>query len=370
MTTTDTSTDTATAGEATGPAVDLARVEAFAVRIASDAATAKAGALAYLGDRLGIWAALAGAGSTTSTELAARTGLQERYLREWLATQAAVGYVDHDAATGRFELPVEHAAVLADETSPAFYGFAFEVNVGLYAAVDRVEDAFRTGAGIPWGEHDARLHRGVDRFFRPLYERSLVGEWLPAVPGAVERLTAGTRVLDVGCGHGSAVLIMAEAFPASTFVGIDPHEGSIAVARAAAEAAGVADRVEFRGGPAEDEVGSGYGLVFYFDAFHHVGDPEAAALRARASLAPGGTLVLVEPRAQDRVADNLDLVGLTYYGASVLACVPDAVAQGAQDALGGQAGFQRLSSVLTGAGFGTVRLAATADFNLVVEARG
>ena len=351
------------------PGVDLDRVQAFAVKVATDAAAAKAGALAYIGDRLGIWTALATAGPTTSAGLAARSGLAERYVREWLATQAAIGYVEYDVTTHRFHLPAEHAAVLADETSTAFLGSAFEVNVGLYAAIDRVSAAFRTGEGIPWGEHDPRLYRGVDRFFRTLYERSLVAEWLPAVPGAVEMLESGTRVLDVGCGHGSAVVMLAQAFPSSTFVGVDPHEGSIATARAAADAAGVADRVEFRVGSADDEVGSSYGLVFYFDAFHHVGDPEAAARRARAALAPGGALVLVEPRAQDRLADNLDLVGLTYYGASAMVCVPDALAQGAEDALGGQAGYQRLRSVLTSAGFGVVRLAAEADFNLVVEAR-
>jgi 2-polyprenyl-3-methyl-5-hydroxy-6-metoxy-1,4-benzoquinol methylase len=348
--------------------LDLARVEGFAVKVATDAAAAKAGALAYIGDRLGIWTALA-AGDTTSAGLAERSGLTERYLREWLATQAAIGYVEYDPITDRFHLPAEHAAVLADEASPAFLASAFEVNVALYAAIDRVSAAFRTGDGIPWGEHDPRLYRGVDRFFRTLYERSLVAEWLPAVDGAVELLEAGTSVLDVGCGHGSAVVMLAQAFPASTFVGIDPHEGSVAVARAAAEAAGVADRVEFRVGTAEDEVGGDYGLVFYFDAFHHVGQPDAAARRARAALAPGGALVLVEPRAQDHLADNLDLVGVTYYGASAMVCVPDALAQGADDALGGQAGFTRLRSVLTSAGFEQVRLAAEADFNLVVEAR-
>jgi SAM-dependent methyltransferase len=351
------------------PAIDLARVEAFAYQVATDQARASAGVLAWVGDRLGLWAALA-AGPVTSAELAARTGCAERHLREWLATQAAVGYVEYDAATGRFHLPAEHAAVLADRSSPADQSGGFESVTSFYAAAERLVEVYRTGGGIPWGEHDPRLYTGCDRFFRPLYEAGLVSEWLPAVDGAVERLSRGARVLDVGCGHGTAELIMARAFPASVFRGIDVHSGSVAAAREAAADAGVADRVEFAVGDATGPLGTGYDLVCFFDAFHHMGDPVAAARRAREALAPGGALVLVEPRAADRLEANLDLVGLSYFAASAIVCVPDALAQGAPDALGGQAGPARLADVLTRAGFSQVRVAAEGPFNILVEARG
>jgi SAM-dependent methyltransferase len=359
----------ATGSDTDGAAIDLARVEAFAYQVATDQARASAGVLAWVGDRLGLWAALA-EGPATSVELAARTGCAERHLREWLATQVAVGYAEYDPATGRFRLPAEHAAVLADRTSPADQSGGFESVVSFFAAADRLAEAYRTGGGIPWGEHDPRLYSGCDRFFRPLYEASLVGEWLPAVEGAVERLTRGARVLDVGCGHGTAELIMARAFPASTFRGIDVHAGSVAAAREAAADAGVADRVEFAVADAGAPLGEGYDLVCFFDSFHHVGDPVAAARRAREALAADGALVLVEPRAADRLEANLDLVGLTWYGASAIVCVPDAMSQGATDALGGPAGPARLADVLTRAGFTRVRVAAEGPFNIVVEARG
>lgn len=350
-------------------AIDLERLEQFALKVATDRATAAAGALVYVGDRLGLWTALAASGPVTSTELAARTGYTERYLREWLATQSVVGYLTYDPETERFDLPVEHAAVFADPTSPAYQAGSFEANIAFFAATDRLVEAFRTGGGIPWGQHDARLYSGVDRFFRPLYQRSLVSEWLPALDGLVERLTHGARVLDVGCGHGTPELIMARAFPESRFHGVDVHAGSIDAARLAASAAGVDDRVSFSVADAADALGGDYDLVCFFDSFHHAGDPVAAARQARAALRPDGVLMLVEPRAGDRVEDNQNVVGLTYFAASTLVCVPDALSQGATEALGGQAGPARLEDVLLRAGFTQVRVAAEAPFNLVVEAR-
>lgn len=350
---------------ATLDTLDLARVEEFAGQVATDVARASAAALTYVGDRLGLYAALA-TGPTTSAELADRTGYSERYLREWLSAQVAVGYIRH--VDGLFHLPAEHAAVLADHTSPADGTGGFETILSFWLGVDRLAESIRTGTGISWGDHDAHLYSGVDRFFQPLYQNSLVPEWLPALDGIVDRLTTGASVLDVGCGQGNAALIMAKAFPASHVHGIDVHDGSIAAARTAADRAGVADRTTFEIGTATAITGR-YDLICYFDAFHHVGDPVAAARSALQALRPDGTLMLVEPRAGDRLEDNTDLVGLTYLAASVHVCVPDALAQGATDALGGQAGPARLTRVLTEAGFSRVRIAAEAPFNLVVEAR-
>ena len=352
----------------------LARVEAdvierFAETVATDQARSTAGALAYIGDRLGIWAAMAGIGPVTSGELADVTGLHERYLREWLATQTAVGYITYDPGTGRFSLPPEHAAVLADESSPAALAGGFESLAAFWAVADRIADDFRSGDGIPWSEQDHRLFSGVDRFFRPLYERSLTTEWLPALDGTVATLERGGRVLDVGCGFGTSTILMAEAYPRSTFHGIDPHAGSIAAARDAAAKAGVADRVTFQTASALDDVGTGWDLICFFDAFHHLGDPITAARRARQSLGEEGTLMLVEPRATDRLEDNLDLVGLTFYSASTLVCVPDALSQRGATALGGQAGAARLREVVAEAGFSRFRQAVETPFNVVIEVR-
>ncbi|WP_154677008.1 class I SAM-dependent methyltransferase [Parafrankia discariae] len=379
------------AAAAAGPSagLDLAEVERFAYKIAQDQAIATVGALGWLGDRLGLWACLAAAGPVTSTELAAATGLAERYLREWLASQFAAGNLRHDPASGRFHLPAEWAAVLADPDSPVASAGGYESLMGFYAAADRLVEAFRTGGGIGWGTHDPRLYSGVDRFFAPLYRASLVREWLPALGGVVERLRAGAKVLDVGCGHGTSTLLMAEAFPASTFHGVDPHPESINAARTAANRAGVADWTTFSVAPVTGGIGDGYDLICFFDSFHHVRDAVAAAVACRRAMAPGGTLMLVEPRAGDSVQENTDVVGLSFYAASTLVCLPDALSQhdhdrdgdgdhgadilagerGARDALGGMAGPARLGEVLTAAGFGSVRVAAETMVNIVVEAR-
>ncbi|MGH3506347.1 MAG: SAM-dependent methyltransferase [Nocardioidaceae bacterium] len=349
--------------------MDLEAVERFAFKVAGDHATARAGALAYIGDKLGIWAALAGSGPVTSTELAQITSLNERYLREWLATQAAVGYLEFEPGSARFVLPPEHAAVLAVEGTPASMAGGFQGTHSFYAAADPVAEAFRSGTGVAWGEHHPNLYEATDRFFRPLYEASLVSEWLPALEGVPALLEEGATVLDVGCGHGSSTILMAQAYPESRFLGIDIHEESIVAAREEAAKAGVEDRVTFEVADIETFTRRGFDLACFFDAFHHVGDPERAARRVREALGPDGRLLLVEPLAGAHVEDNLNLVGLIYYAASTLICVPDAVAQGADDALGGQAGPDRLVEVLRAAGFQDAGVAAEAPFNIVVEGR-
>jgi SAM-dependent methyltransferase len=341
--------------------MDEQAVIAFAQKVGVDQATALGAALAYLGDRLGLWAALAAAGPVTSAELADRTGLAERYLREWLACQAAAGYVDH--ADGRFTLPAEKAAVLAIEASPAARAGAFEFAAAMWAGTERLERAFRTGGGIAWGEQDARLAGSVDRCFRVSYRTSLVAEWLPALDGVVDRLRAGARVLDVGCGLGSAALLIADAFPASTVHGVDPHGPSIAAASAAA-----AGRASFAVGGATDFPTDGWDLICYFDALHDMGDPLAAAQHARKALAPDGVALLVEPAAGDHLEANLHPVGVTYYAASTAFCVPGALSQNGT-ALGAQAGPERISALLREAGFSRVRVAARTDLHLVLEAR-
>lgn len=348
---------------------DTAKVEEFFEKVAADQAVGVAAVLAYIGDRLGLWAALAPAGPVTPDQLAELTGLHARYLAEWLAAQAAVGYVVYDPETGRFSLPPEHAMVLADDSSPTASAGGFEFQAGCWADADRVAEAFRSGQGLGWGEHDPRLLDGVARFFRPLYAGSLVSEWLPALDGVVAKLERGCRVLDIGVGYGVSTILMAEAFPRSTFHGIDPHEGSLEQARTEAAKAGVADRVTFELASAESDLGDGWDLICFFDAFHHIGHPAGAARRALRALADDGTLMLVEPLARDRLEDNLQAAGSIYYSPSTLICVPDALAQPGGVALGAQAGPERLQRVLTDAGFTNVRLAQETEFNVVIEAR-
>lgn len=345
------------------------KVKEFAMNIAGKRAAASAILLTYLGDELGIWPALAGAGPVNSVELAERTGLAERYLREWLAAQAVAGHVTYDPATGRFELPAEHAAVLADESSPAFQGGGQEAAVAFYMAVDKIANAFRTGEGVAWHDHDSRMFTGTARFFGPLYRASVVDQWLPALDGVVDRLRSGAHVLDVGCGHGRSTILMAEAFPNSHFMGVDYHEESVLAAREAAAKAGVDDRVEFLVAEADAYPAGSWDLICFFDALHDMGDPVGAAARARSSLAEGGAVMVVEPFATDWLETSIgNPVALSYYTASTIVCVPNSMAQNGA-ALGAQAGPRRITEVLEAAGFGTVRRALETDFNLVLEAR-
>ena len=349
--------------------IDQARLEAFVGQAVTDMGAAISGLLLHIGDRLGLYKAMAGAGPITSATLAARTGTAERYVREWLGNQAAGGYVTYDPADGTYELPAEQAMVVANENSPVFLGGAFEVIASCYADHARFTDAFRTGAGVGWHEHDDRLFSGVLRLFRPGYAAHLVSAWLPALDGVVDKPQSGASVADVGCGLGASTIIMAQAFGRSTFFGVDNHEASITAARKAAAEAGVAQRTRFETASAHEFPGTGYDLVCMFDCLHDMGDPLGAARHARQALAPDGTLLLVEPMAGDGLEENLNPVGRTFYGLSTVICTPGSLDQEVGLGLGAQAGERRLAALLTEAGFSSVRRATQTPFNLILEAR-
>jgi SAM-dependent methyltransferase len=335
----------------------------------TELSVAESAPLIYLGDKLGLYQAMAGAGPLTSQELADKTGTHERYVREWLNNQVAGAIVEYHAPDSTYELSDEAAQLWAEESSPAFLAGWVELIASLWADADRLAEAFRSGAGIAWGDHDERLYRGVERFYSPLYRASLVQAWIPSLDGVEAKLRQGAKVADVGCGYGISTVILAQAFPRSTFVGYDSHRGSIEAAQKAAAEAGVADRVRFEVADAASFGGSGYDLICFFDALHDMGDPVGAAAHARASLAPDGTVVIVEPKAGDRVEDNVGPVGRTFYAGSTFLCTPNALAQHGTHTLGAQAGPARLGDVLRRGGFTRVRTTVETPFNLVLEAR-
>jgi SAM-dependent methyltransferase len=349
--------------------VDEGKLKAFVEQAIVDMSAAISGLLMHIGDRLGLYKAMADAGPITSSVLAARTGTTERYVREWLSNQAAGGYVVYNPMEGTFELPPEQAMVVADEDSPVFLGGIYETIASCYADHAIVVDAFRSGTGIGWQEHDARLFSGVLRLHRPGYIAHLVHEWLPALDGVVEKLRAGASVADIGCGLGASTIVMAAAFTRSTFAGIDIHEPSIIAAREAAMKAGVNHRAKFAMATAKQLPGTGYDLVCLFDCLHEMGDPVGAARHIRQALAPDGTLLLVEPAAGDLLEDNLNPIGRTYYGLSTVVCTPASLAQEVGRGLGAQAGELQLRTVLREAGFTHVRRATETPFNLILEAR-
>lgn len=360
----------------TADTLDIARVGAFAEQVLGDQSAVFSGVLTYLGDRLGLYRSMAGRGPLTARALSDQTGYHERNVREWLAGQAAAGYVAHDDVTDTYELPDEHAAVLADDASPAAMIGGIYAAASAWADADRVGAAFSTGRGLGWGERDPRLFSGTERFYASGYRANLVSEWIPALDGVVDKLSRGARVLDVGTGHGAPLLMMAEAFPSSSFVGVDAHAASIATAARRASEAGVADRVRFEVASATDypAVDGGWDLIWFFDVLHDLGDPVGAAAHARERLADDGTVVLVEPRAGDHVADNLHPLGKLFYAASTFLCTPIAQSQPGADggpslALGAQAGPERLRAVLDAAGFTRVREAVSAPVNSIIEAR-
>ena len=353
----------------TTTALDEERMVAFVGQVLGELGSTLNAALVVTGDRLGLYKAMAGAGPLTPPELAERTGTSERYVREWLNAQAAGGYVTYDVGTRRYALPPEQAVALADETSPYFLPGAFEFMAAIVRDEPSIREAFRSGAGVGWHEHSVGVFEGCERFFRPGYAASLVPSWIPALDGVEAKLRAGGTVADVGCGHGASTVLMAEAYPASTFVGFDYHGASIERARERAQAAGVSERVRFETVPAQSYPGAGYDLVTTFDCLHDMGDPVGAARHVLESLDAGGTWLIVEPFAGDRVEDNLNPVGRIYYAASTLLCTPASLSQEVGLALGAQAGEARIRDVVTAGGFTRFRRAAETPFNLIFEVR-
>ena len=347
--------------------MDQEKLTELVGRITADMGATGSAGLAVIGNRLGLYRALA-EGPATPERFARRTGCHQRYLTEWLRNQAAGGYVSYDAATGEFFLTAEQAFCLADPNGPNFSA-VFLIGLGYLRAEPHITEAFRTGAGFGWHEHHEDVALGCDAFFRPGYVAELVSNWIPALEGVHEKLTAGARVADVGCGLGSSSLLMAEAYPATTVVGSDYHAESIERARKRAAEAGVGDRVAFEVAAAQTFTGTGYDLVTTFDALHDMGDPVGAARHVREARAPDGTWLLVEPYASDVVEENFNPVGRLYYAGSTFLCVPNGLSQAGGYALGAQAGEAAIHDVVARAGFNRFRRAAQSPFNLVFEVR-
>jgi SAM-dependent methyltransferase len=349
-------------------AIDQAKLNELLGRFVNDFGAAGFAATVVIGDKLGLYQALA-TGPATPAELAQRTGTHPRLVAEWLAAQAASGYVTYDPTSERFSLSEEQAFALAHEDGPLYLPGAFQVMVAAVKDEPKVTQAFRNGTGVGWHEHDPDLFAGTERFFRPGYAANLVSHWIPALDGVQAKLEAGAKVADVGCGHGASTILMAQAYPNSVFVGFDYHQPSIRHAQQVASNAGLAERCRFEVATATAYPGAGYDLVTIFDALHDMGDPVSATAHIRQSLAPDGTFLLVEPYANDRLEDNLTPVGRAFYAASTLLCVPHSLSEEPGLALGAQAGEQRLRQVATDAGLRRFRRVAQTPFNLVYEAR-
>ena len=349
--------------------INEAKLHAFLGQAIGEMGAAINAALILIGDKLGLYKGMANAGPLTSDELAKKTGLSERYVREWLSAQAAGGFVTYDAATKKFTLPPEQAFALAIEDSPVYLPGFFQIVSAVMKDVPKIEEAFRSGKGLGWHEHDHDLFHGTERFFRPNYRAHLIGEWIPALEGVEAKLKAGARVADVGCGLGTSTILMAQAYPKSTFIGFDYHDRSIELAREAAARAGVSDRVKFEIAAAKTFPGKDYDFVAFFDCLHDMGDPEGASRHVLQSLGRDGVWMIVEPFANDRLEDNLNPIGRVFYSASTTLCTPASLSQEVGLALGAQAGEARLTGVLKAAGFKRVRKAAQTPFNIVLEAR-
>jgi ubiquinone/menaquinone biosynthesis C-methylase UbiE len=348
---------------------DMNKVEAFAGKVVGDISATFSGVMTNLGHKLGLYKAMAGAGAMTPRKLADKTGTHERYVREWLNNQTAGGYVQYEAETDRYTLPDEHVPVLADEDSPVFLVPALDVASSLWLDEDKVAEIFRSGDGIAWADHHHRLFCGSEALFRPGYKAHLTTNWIKALENVEDKLTAGAKVADVGCGHGASTIVMAQAYPNSTFYGFDSHEESIAIARQRAKEAGLNGNIHFAVSKAKEFSESGFDLICFMDCLHDMGDPVGAAKHAKRSLKSGGTVMLVEPAAGDAVNDNINPVSRLYYAASTAVCTPSSLSQEVGLALGAQAGEQRLSEVMLEAGFQWIRRAAETPFNIVLESR-
>jgi SAM-dependent methyltransferase len=349
--------------------VNADRLNSFMGKMLGDMGAAANAALIKIGDRLGLYKTLAAAGPMTSTELASASGTTERCVREWLAAQAASGYVEYDHASSKFSMLPEQAMVFADEDSPVFMGGIGDLMAAMILDEPKISHAFRTGKGVGWNDRAECLFCGTARFFRTTYKHQLVQEWLPALDGVVDKLKRGAKVADIGCGHGVSTMLIAKAFPHSQFFGFDAHPPSIDAATGAAAKDGLSDRVSFATATAKTVPGNGYDLVCFFDCLHDMGDPVGAIKHVATTLAPEGTCMLVEPFANDTLEQNLNPVGRLFYAASTMVCTPASMAQEVGLALGAQAGMARLGEVARAAGFSRFRRAAQTPFNLVLEAR-
>src|SRR2546421_969109 len=349
-------------------AIDMNKLNAFIGQFVNDLGASVHAGMVVIGERLGLYKAVAD-GPLTAFQLALKTRTDERYLREWLASQAAGGYITYNEMTNKFSLSEEQIFTLADEHSPAYLPGAFELALGSLAAVPRIVESFRTGAGMGWHEHVDEVFHGCEKFFRPGYAANLVSSWIPALHDVKSKLVKGARVADVGCGKGASTILMAKAFPKSRFFGFDYHDKSIEAARESAKRAGVADRVNFEVSKAKEFPGSEYDFVAVFDCLHDMGDPVGASAHVRKSLAKDGTWMIVEPFANDQLQDNLNPVGRVYYSFSTLLCTPCSRSQEVGLCLGAQAGEKRIREVVTSAGFTRFRRATETPFNIIYEAR-
>lgn len=349
--------------------LDPEKLQAAIGRFLGDVGSVMTAVSVITGDRLGLYKALAGQGAQTSAELASATQTHERYVREWLANQAAAGYLEYDPATQRFSLPAEHVPLLADDTSEVNMCGLFGMGQPLFADEPKITEAFKTGKGVGWHEHDPRLYGSTDRIFRNGYAAHLVADWIPALDGVEAKLRTGAAVADFGCGYGSSTILMAKAYPMSRFTGYDYHGPSVDAARNAARKAGVEQNVRFETGSAEAMPQATFDLVCCFDCVHDMGDPVGLLARVRTSLKPNGSLMIVEPFAEDALEQNLTPVGRVYYAASTMLCTPASLAQDVGLALGAQAGEARMREVAVQTGYTSFRRAAETPFNLVYEAR-
>jgi 2-polyprenyl-3-methyl-5-hydroxy-6-metoxy-1,4-benzoquinol methylase len=350
-------------------AIDQDKLHEFLVKAIVDFGATFNAALIRIGDKLGLYKALAAGGPQTSTGLAKKTGTAERYVREWLSAQAAGGYVTYDPGAGKFHLSEEQAFAMADESSPVFLPGAFQVALAAVKAEELLTERFKTGKGLGWHEHHHELFEGTERFFRPGYAANLVATWIPSLEGVDQKLKSGGRVADIGCGLGASTILMAKSYPKSEFVGFDYHDKSIESAKQRAKDAGVSDRIRFEVAKAKDYPGKDYDFVTFFDCLHDMGDPAGASAHVRSTLKKDGTWMIVEPNAGDKLEDNLNPIGRAFYGASTLLCTPASLDQEVGLALGAQAGEKRLREVVTSGGFTRFRRATQTPFNLIFEAR-
>jgi 2-polyprenyl-3-methyl-5-hydroxy-6-metoxy-1,4-benzoquinol methylase len=350
-------------------AINQERLHEFLGKAIVDFGATFNAALIRIGDKLGLYKALAAGGPQSPAELAKKTGTAERYIREWLSAQAAGGFVTYDLATQKFSLSEEQAFCMADESSPVFLPGAFQTALAAIKAEEQLTERFKDGKGMGWHEHHHELFVGTERFFRPGYAANLVSTWIPALQGVADKLKNGARVADVGCGLGSSTILMAKSYPKSEFAGFDYHDKSIETAKQRAKDAGVGDRIRFEVSSAKSYPGKEYDFVTFFDCLHDMGDPVGAASHVRSSLKKDGTWMVVEPFAGDKLEDNLNPIGRAFYGASTLLCTPASLSQEVGLALGAQAGEKRLRDVVTSGGFTRFRRATETPFNLIFEAR-